>query len=82
MLNEKTVFNATTIVAGINKTSRLLRISFNIDRIGLRLEIKISVLFPCPPTITRETLARRNVMVFLSVVCKNPTANPKRTSST
>lgn len=78
---EKTVFNATTIVAGINNTSRLLIISLKIARIGLKLEIKIRVLFPIPPTITNETLANRNVVVFLSVVCRKPIVTPINTNN-
>ncbi len=65
---EKTVFNATMIVAGINKKSKEPRIEATIFPIGSPL-IAASKTRPCMPaklTITKETEARRKVCTSFS----------------
>ena len=80
MAIEKTTFNATIIVAGMNKTNRALNTSFNRDNTGVRFDMNTRVEFPCPLTITREILAKRNVVESLSPELRYPIKIPNITS--
>ena len=77
---EKTTFNATIIVAGINKTNKALNTSFNRESTGLIFDINTKVEFPCPLTITRVILAKRNVFESLSPELRYPIKIPNITS--
>lgn len=76
--SEKTVFNATIIVAGTNKTSNALKIADTIFPISMP-RIAASRTRPWMPaklTITKETEARRKVCASYSET-KYPTIKPK-----
>lgn len=63
---ENTTLSATIIVAGMNSTSKDLKMSFNTPNTGLSPAMNTRVEFPSPPTTTRDTLANRNVVESLS----------------
>ena len=80
MAIENTTFSAPIIVAGMNNTNRDLNTSFNTASTGLRPAMKTKVELPSPPTITRDTLAKRNVVESLSPALRYPINAPKTTS--
>ena len=81
LLIEKTTFNATIIVAGINKTKSAVRTLLKKARTELIFVKKINVSFPSALTITRETDANKKVLESLSPVFKNPIITPSITSA-
>jgi len=71
----------TIIVDGINNTNKLAKMSDSKDNTGLRFDKNNNVLFPNPPTIIRDTLAKRKVVVSLSPAFRDPTIIPNTTNS-
>lgn len=80
MAIENTTFRAPIIVAGINNTNRDRNTSFNTASTGLSPAMNTRVEFPSPPTITRDTLAKRNVVESLSPALRYPISAPNATN--